>query len=49
MLITECLGNDKGIPELCSAIRHFVKTVTKWALATLEEEWVLCIKDSDLQ
>ena len=28
MLISECLGNDKGIPELRNAIRHFVKTVT---------------------
>jgi len=26
--ISECLGNDKGIPELRNAIRHFVKTVT---------------------
>ena len=28
MLISECLGNDKGIPELRNAIRHFVKTGT---------------------
>ena len=28
MLISECLGNDKGIRELRNAIRHFVKTVT---------------------
>ena len=28
MLVSECLGNDKGIPELRNAIRHFVKTVT---------------------
>ena len=27
MLILECLGNDKGIPELRNVIRHFIKTV----------------------
>ena len=32
MLISECLWNDKGIPELRNAIRHFVKTVTKYSM-----------------
>ena len=34
MLILECLGNDKGIPELRNAIRHFVKTVTIYSTNT---------------